>query len=770
MAKTTKPKKTSFKKLIRWFWILVFAGLGSFALLIFAAAMGWLGKLPSIEELENPKSNLASQIISSDDMVLGKFFAQNRTHVEYEELSPYLINALVATEDERYYSHSGVDVEALVRAVAKMGSAGGGSTISQQLAKMLFHDPAQSKFARLSQKVKEWVISVQLERKYTKEEIIAMYFNRFDFLNLAVGVQSASTIYFSKKPADLEIHEAAMLVGMAKNPSLYNPLRNAEGTRGRRNIVFLQMERNEVITRAERDSLRELPLGLEYNPASHNTGTATYFREELRSFMKDWVSKNKKADGTEYNIYTDGLKIYTTVDFKMQKYAEEAMEEHMANLQRVFFLKEEGRKTAPFHGINQDRIDRLLTAAKKRSGMYRSLKRAGMSKDSIDIVFNTPKEMTVFSWKGDIDTTMSPMDSIRYYKYFLQTGFMAMEPQTGYIKAWVGGINYRHFQYDHVKTGQRQVGSTFKPFVYATAMRQLHLSPCYEVADVQTCIEKGQFDLLKDWCPKNSDGKYGGVLTLKEALGRSKNTVTTYLMKQVGPEPVSQLAKEMGVKSDIPIQPAIALGTPDLTVYEMVGAYGTFANKGVYTEPIMVTRIEDKNGVVLAEFTPDSKDVMSEEQAYVLLDLLQGVTTSGGSGARLRSRGGSYLNDVVTGFPYAFDYSTQIAGKTGTTQDNSDGWFMGVVPNLVAGAWVGGEDRDIHFSGIYYGQGATMALPIWALFMKKVYADGKLGVTPTDKFEKPVEKLSIELDCEKYKQQNTGNPFNESSPEGMFND
>lgn len=767
---TTKPKKTSFKKLIRWFWILVFAGLASFSLLIFATAMGWLGKLPSIEELENPKSNLASQIISSDDRVLGKFFAQNRTHVEYEELSPHLINALVATEDERYYSHSGVDVEALVRAVAKMGSAGGGSTISQQLAKMLFHEPAQSKFARLSQKVKEWVISVQLERQYTKEEIIAMYFNRFDFLNLAVGIQSASNIYFSKNPEDLELHEAAMLVGMAKNPSLYNPMRRGEETRGRRNIVFLQMQRNGLITQAERDSLRELPLGLDYNPASHNTGTATYFREQLRAFMKDWVSKNKKPDGEEFNIYTDGLKIYTTIDFNMQKYAEEAVQEHMSNLQRVFFMKEEGRKTAPFHGINQARIYRLLEAAKKRSGLYRTLKNRDTPKDSIELIFNTPREMTVFSWKGDIDTTMTPMDSIRYYKYFLQTGFMAMEPQTGYIKAWVGGINYRHFKYDHVKTGQRQVGSTFKPFVYATAMRQLHLSPCYEVADVQTCIEKGQFDLLKDWCPKNSDGKYGDVLTLKEALGKSKNTVTTYLMKQVGPEPVRQLAQEMGVKSEIPNQPAIALGTPDLTVYEMVGAYGTFANKGVYTEPIMVTRIEDKNGVVLAEFTPESRDVMSEEQAYVLLDLLQGVTTSGGSGVRLRTRSGSYQNDVVTGFPYAFDYNTQIAGKTGTTQDNSDGWFMGVVPNLVAGAWVGGEDRDIHFSRIYEGQGATMALPIWALFMKKVHADSQLGVTPTDKFEKPNEKLSIELNCEKYKKQNS-NPFNDSGDiDGMFND
>lgn len=750
-----------FSSYVKWFWILLLGGMFSIFLVVALTALGAFGELPTFEEIENPKSNLASQIITSDGEIMGKFYLENRTHSDYENLSPHLINALVATEDERYYQHSGVDFEALARAVIKLGSDGGGSTITQQLAKQLFHNRPGTAIERIKQKFKEWVIAAQLERQYTKQEIIAMYFNQFDFLYQAVGINSASKIYFNTIPDSLTMEQSAILVGMAKNPSWYNPRRDTARMKGRRNIVYRQMLRNNIINEKQRDSLRKRPLEIDFTREGHLDGMAPYFREYLRSYMLNWVNENPKADGSKYNIYTDGLKIYTTIDYRMQTYAEEAVNEHFSNLQRVFFKMEKGRKMAPFHNVNEEQVENLLKTAMRRTPRYRGLKKAGVSQDSIDRSFNKPRPMTVFSWNGDIDTVLSPLDSIRYYKYFYQTGMISVEPQTGFVKAWVGGIDYKHFKYDHVKQGKRQVGSTFKPFVYATAIKQKHYSPCFEVPNVLTCIEKGKFGLLKDWCPKNSDDKYGGVHTLKSALAGSINTVTTYLMKQVGPEPVVRLANSMGVKSEIDLQPSIALGTVDLSVYEMAGAYTTFANKGVYTEPIMITRIEDKNGVVLQEFSPMTNEVMSEEDAYIILDLLKGVSQTG-TGARLRRASGRYSNDVVTGFPW--DFTNPIAGKTGTTQNNSDGWFMGVVPNLITTVWGGCEDRAAHFGSVYYGQGATVALPAWALYMEKCYADPKLKISTAD-FERPLEPLEVELNCNVYDDGETGGLPIENDPE-----
>ncbi|HBF19892.1 MAG: penicillin-binding protein [Owenweeksia sp.] len=744
MAVKKKKKDNDFSSYVKWFWILILSGIGAVVLCILLAAVGAFGPLPSFKEIENPRSNLASQIITSDHQLLGKFYLDNRTHADYEELSPHLINALVSTEDERYYEHSGIDFEALARAVVRLGGAGGGSTITQQLAKQLFHNPANSFLERIPQKFKEWVIAVQLERQYTKQEIIAMYFNQFDFLYQAVGINSAASIYFNTTPDSLSLEQSAVLVGMAKNPSWFNPVRDTERMKERRNVVYRQMVRNDMLTQAEYDTLKERPIQLDFKREGHLEGLAPYFREYLRSYMKEWIDEHPKPDGSKYNLYTDGLKIYTTIDYRMQKYAEEAVTEHMSNLQQIFFKKEKDRKYAPFHNVTEDEIDRIMERAMRRSERYKSMKRAGVPQDSIELAFNTPIQMSIFTWDGDKDTVMSPLDSIRYYKYFYQCGMMSVEPKTGFVKAWVGGINYEHFKYDHVKLGKRQVGSTFKPFVYATAIKQKHYSPCFKVPNVLTCIEAGKFGLLKDWCPQNSDHEYGGEYTLKYALANSVNTVTTYLMKQVGPEPVVRLIKEMGIEDDFDVQPAIALGTVDISVYDMVGSYTTFANKGVYNEPIMITRIEDRNGVVLQEFIPRSNEVMSEEDAYVVLDLLKGVT-QGGTGTRLRTGSNySHLNYAVTGAPYQF--KNPIAGKTGTTQNNSDGWFMGVVPNLITGVWAGCEDRAAHFGGTAYGQGATVALPVWALYMKKLYADEKLGISKDD-FERPESPLSIDLYC-----------------------
>ena len=540
-----------------------------------------------------------------------------------------------------------------------------------------------------------------------------------------------------------------MLIGMLQNSSLYDPIRRPEITKNRRDLVLMQMTKNNYITEKEEDSLKSLPLTLDYTPQSHRQGLATYFRSYLRGFMKDWTSKNFKNDSTKYNLYVDGLKIYTTINSKMQKYAEESVKEHMKNLQKEFFIQTDTLSTAPFLDLKEDEEETIMKRAMRRSERWRKSKLSGMTNQEIEDSFNMPVDMTVFSWDGDIDTIMSPVDSIRYYKHFLRSGMMSMNPKNGHVMAWVGGINYRHFQYDHVMLSKRQIGSTFKPFLYATAIDQLKLSPCDMLPDLIHCIEPYKYGNPEPWCPTNSSDKYGGMRTLSNALANSKNTISAQLIDKVGPRPVANLARNLGVSSNIPNVPAIALGTPDLSVYEMVGAYGAFANKGIYVEPVMVTRIEDKNGAIVYQSKPNTKDVISEESSYVTLKLLEGVTKFG-SGARLRhniaeDERNYVYNNVVTGYPYKFE--NDIAGKTGTTQNQSDGWFIGMVPNLVTGVWVGGEDRSIHFKEIAYGQGATMSLPIWALYMNKCYADEELNVSK-DSFPEP-EVLNIELDCSK---------------------
>ena len=707
--------------------------------------------MPDFRQLENPKTNFASEIISSDNKVLGKYyFNDNRTPIEYEDINPETINALIAIEDERFYSHPGIDLKATLRAIVFLNQRGGASTITQQLARQLFVGVrSRNIFQAITQKIKEWVIAVRLEKQYTKEEILTMYLNIYDFGYYGDGIKSASNIYFSKEPMDLKVEESAMLIGMLQNSSLYDPIRRPEITKNRRNLVLMQMSKNNYITKKEEDSLRTLPLTLDYTPQSHRQGLATYFRSYLRGFMKDWTSKNFKNDSTKYNLYVDGLKIYTTINSKMQKYAEESVEEHMINLQKEFFIQNDTLSTAPFLDLEKEEEETIMKRAMRRSERWRKSKLSGMTNEEIEESFNKAVDMTVFSWNGDIDTIMSPIDSIRYYKHFLRAGMMSMNPKNGHVMAWVGGINYRHFQYDHVMLSKRQIGSTFKPFLYATAIDQLKLSPCDMLPDLIHCIEPYKYGNPEPWCPTNSSDKYGGMRTLSNALANSKNTISAQLIDKVGPRPVADLARNLGVSSNIPNVPAIALGTPDLSVYEMVGAYGAFANKGIYVEPVMVTKIEDKNGTIVYQSKPNTKDVISEESSYVTLKLLEGVTKFG-SGARLRhniaeDERNYVYNNVVTGYPYEF--KNDIAGKTGTTQNQSDGWFIGMVPNLVTGVWVGGEDRSIHFKEIAYGQGATMSLPIWGLFMNKCYADEELNVSK-DPFPEP-EVLNIELDCSK---------------------
>ena len=717
----------------------------------YLASQGKFGEMPDFRQLENPKTNFASEIISSDNQILGKYyFNDNRTPVNYDEINKETIDALIATEDERFYSHPGIDLKATLRAIVFLNTRGGASTISQQLARQLFVGVRSRNIIQaIGQKIKEWVIAIELEKQYTKEEIITMYLNIYDFGYYGDGIKSASNIYFSKDPIDLKIEESAMLIGMLQNSSLYDPIRRPEITKKRRNLVIMQMTNNDYLSEKEKDSLQKLPLELNYTPQSHRQGLATYFRSYLRGFMKDWSNNNFKKDGSKYNLYVDGLKIYTTINSKMQQYAEESVIEHMGNLQKEFFIQNDTVSSAPFSDIEEEEEDAIIKRAIRRSERWRKSKLGGKTNDEIEKSFNIPTKMTVFSWEGDIDTLMSPTDSIRYYKHFLRAGMMSMNPKNGHVMAWVGGINYRNFQYDHVMQSKRQIGSTFKPFLYATAIDQLKLSPCDMLPDLIHCVEPYKYGNPEPWCPTNSSDKYGGMRTLSNALANSKNTISAQLIDKVGPKPVADLARNLGVSSRIPNVPAIALGTPDLSVYEMVGAYGAFANKGIYVKPIMVTKIEDKNGTIIFQSKPETKDVLSEESSYVTLKLLEGVTKFG-SGARLRhdipedERNYVYKN-VVTGYPYKFQNA--IAGKTGTTQNQSDGWFIGMVPNLVTGVWVGGEDRSVHFKEIAYGQGATMSLPIWGLFMNKCYEDEELQVSKED-FDEP-EILSIELDCSK---------------------
>ncbi|HKJ06547.1 MAG TPA: transglycosylase domain-containing protein [Flavobacteriaceae bacterium] len=743
----SKKSNRTFKEYVKWMWITILGGTGFIIFIFLLASWGIFGKLPTFEELENPDNDLATEIIAMDGVTLGKYFKENRTSVKYKDLPQNLIDALVATEDERFFEHSGIDFKATVRAVVKMGKDGGGSTITQQLAKLLFHgEGAKNLSQRVIQKIKEYVIAVRLERQYTKEEILAMYLNTQDFLFQAVGIKSAAKIYFNKEPKDLTVEESAVLVAMLKNPRQFNPHRerSKEKSFERRNVVLNQMVKYGYLNNEVKDSLKTQPIELDFTPEGHAHGTATYFREHLRDFMKKWIKDNPKPDGSPYSLHSDGLKIYVTIDSRMQTYAEEAVAEHMANLQRVFFKQQKYNKTAPFYDITKSQVEATITQAMKRSNRWRRMKRDGASEKEIRKSFDTKTDMEIFTWKGEVDTIMTPRDSILYYKHILRSGLLSIEPQTGYIKAWVGGINYKHFQYDAVEQQKRQVGSTFKPFVYATAINQLNLSPCQKFPNIPYTINKDKYKMPKNWTPKNATSKYGGMLTLKQALANSVNVITARLIDMVHPINVANLAHRAGIKSEIPEVPSIALGSVDLSLYEMVGAYSTFANKGLQIEPMMILKIEDKNGTLLEEFVPNVSEVLNEESAYVILNLLEGVTQSG-SGVRLRSKWGRYPDDVATGYPYEF--TNPIAGKTGTTQNQSDGWFMGIVPNLATGVWVGGEDRATHFSSITFGQGATMALPIWALYYQKLYADEGLNVS-NGEFEKP-DQISIELDCSK---------------------
>jgi len=746
----------SFKRLINILWGIIFSGIIIVVIIFYKAANGYYGPMPDLQQLENPKTNLATQIFSTDGVVLGKYYYEdNRTPIEFDDLPENIVNGLIATEDERFFLHSGIDWRRTISAFIFLGKRGGASTITQQLARQLFVGVrSRNLYEAVIQKVKEWVLSVQLERRYTKKEIIAMYLNIYDFGYNADGIRSASKIFFNTTPKNLKIEQSATLVGMLKNSSYYNPLRRPELVKRRRNIVFKQMKRNGFLTSQESDSLTKMNLEIDYTPESHREGLATYFRAYLQDFMKKWIKQNPKENGETYNLYRDGLKIYTTIDSELQKIGEHSVSSHMKNLQKEFFRQntKQINETAPFLDLRTGQIDTLLERTAYRSERWRNKTNAGWSKDKILKNFNEPAPMTVFSWKGEIDTIMTPLDSIKYYKYFLRSSMMSIEPQTGHVKVWVGGYNYKHFQYDQVKQGRRQIGSTFKPFLYATAIDQLKLSPCDILPDALFCIEPMKHGNIDAWCPKNSGDKYGKNRTLKNALANSVNTVSARLMDKVGPRPVIDLVRKMGISSRIPAVPSIALGTPDISLFEMVGAYGTFANKGIYVKPVMISRIEDKNGTVIYESVPETQDVISEEAAYVTISLMKGVTEHG-SGARLRHAGLEKENyiykNVVSGYPYIFE--NPIAGKTGTTQNQSDGWFMGIVPNLVTGVWVGGEDRSIHFKDIAYGQGATMALPIWGQFMKEVYLKPELGISSEDFIEPEI--LTIPLDCDKYIQE-----------------
>ncbi len=752
---TTNKKPNKF---LTWIWRLFFGGLIMLFLLFFLTSLGLFGKLPTFEQLENPQNDLASQVISEDGKTIGKYFKENRTPVKFKELPKNLVNALIATEDARFYEHSGIDVRGTIRAVAFLGSKGGASTITQQLAKLLFHEKPNSLPKRLIQKVQEWIIAIRLESQYTKEEIIAMYLNKMGFLYHATGIRSASRIYFGKEPKDLNQQESAVIVAMLKNPRQYNPKRKASKDKAyrRRNTVLNQMTKYGYLTKKVSDSLKKLPTVLNFSPEDTNDGMATYFREYLRKYLVKWVKNNPKPDGTEYNIYRDGLKIHVSIDSRMQKHAEDAMKEHMTNLQSEFdkyqatrYKKIKGKKIPnkkiPFsNDLTMSDIDRIMKRAMKNSNRWHRMKKAGVSEKEIEASFHKKTEMKIFSWKGEIDTLMTPYDSIKYHKAFLKTGILSIEPQTGHVKAWVGGINHKHFKYDAVKQQERQVGSTFKPFVYATAINQLKYSPCRKIENSPFIMPKGRFGIPEDWVVHNAGDKYDPPLrTMKNALANSVNVISARLIDAVSPSNVVKLARSMGIKSkNLEANPSIALGAVELSLYEMVGALGTFVNKGMHIKPIMILRIEDKNGTVLESFTPKSNEVMSAESAYAILSLMQGVTQAG-TGMRLRTSG--KYPKTITGHPYKF--TNPIAGKTGTTQNQSDGWFMGMVPNLATGVWVGADDRAVHFPDITRGQGASMALPIWALYYKRLYADETLHVSDKD-FPKPA-NITIELDCDK---------------------
>ena len=765
-------KDHSFHNYIKIFWSLFGIGILMIILLFTLVANGKLGFMPSLTELENIETSLASEVYSCDGVVIRKFFyKENRTYVPYEQISQNVITALIATEDERFYHHSGIDVRGLLRVfkgvVTGNESSGGGSTISQQLAKMLFpREEMDHKLNLAFRKFREWVIAVKLERNFTKEEILTMYLNKFDFLNLAVGIKSAAQIYFGTTPDHLTLEQASMLIGMAKNPSLYNPVRRPEIVKQRRNVVLNQVRKYGSISTAECNALKSQPLSLSYHKEDFKSSPGIYFTEYLRTtlmaqkperakygawqnqqFREDsiewatnplygWCHKNPKPDGTSYNIHSDGLKIYSTIDMRMQKYAEYAIRQHLSvEIQPVFNQRLRGLRNRPFpNSMSDEEARNLLNIAVRQSEHYRQLKSQGLSQDEIQREFRKPAEMTVFSWRGEIDTTMTPLDSVKYSLGFLRSAMMTMETKTGHVKAWVGGPNYKYFMYDMVKLGKRQVGSTVKPFLYTLAMQNGY-SPCTLVPNAE------QTFYLADgttWTAKNSaNTDYDGqMVTLKWGLANSVNQVSGWVMKQFNPESMANMMRKMGITSPIDAVPSMFLGTSDVSIYEMVGAYGTYANHGVYTKPIFVTRIEDKNGNVLARFSPDHHDAIDPKTAYLMLNLMEGVVNEGTS-QRLRREGLIYGN-----------LTADIAGKTGTTQNQSDGWFMGITPELVTGVWTGGDLRAIHFEGLTMGQGANMALPVYGYFMNKIYRDPTLGYSQSTRFEAP-EGFRMDLDCSK---------------------
>ena len=749
MAEVKKETKDKKKKVeakqqgIRWYlvvlWTLFVIGVTSVFGLFYGIYHEWFGDMPTFEELENPSTNLATEIISADGKVLGTYYIENRSNVSYSELSPHLVEALLAIEDIRFYEHSGIDQRALLRVVFGLATGsdkGGGSTLTQQLAKNLFPRGENLSTPQLViRKFQEWVTATKLEYNYSKDEIIAMYLNTVFFGHNAYGIKKASETFFNLEPKDLNIEQAALMAGVVNAPSRFSPIRNPERALQRRNLVISQMATYGFITPEERDSISQIPIDMSnFGVLDHNTGQATYLREHLRMALTEWSKTRTKADGSNYNIYKDGLKIYTTIDSRMQRYAEEAVREHLAlDLQPAFDRHWKGYTNAPF-SLEKEEVESLMELSMKRSERYRKMRNAGISMDSIKRNFKTPTEMTVFSWDGPIDTIMTPMDSMRYYKSFLQSSLMSVETRTGHVKAYVGGIDYKFFKYDHVTQARRQVGSTFKPFLYTLAMQEGEYTPCTTVPNISYSIEMpdGKF-----WEPRDA-GKsmFGEEVTLKWALAHSNNRISTYLMKRFGPEAVIEMARRMGVTSDIPAVPSICLGVCDISLYEMVGAMNTFANQGVYIKPMFITKIEDKNGNVIEYFDTEEVEAMDKVTAYKMIELMKGVVQSG-TGVRLK---------------YKYGLRNPIAGKTGTTQNQSDGWFMGITPNLTTGIWTGAEDRAVHFRTIGLGQGSNMALPVWAIYMQKVYADNTLDISKGD-FPKPLSDVALEFDCELYEQE-----------------
>jgi penicillin-binding protein 1A len=758
------------KKITKWFWILITFPI---ALLLFMVLLVWMfADIPSFKELEDPDNKLATQIIAEGGEILTTFHIENRTYVSYEDLSPNLVHAAVSTEDIRFYKHSGIDFISLGRVLFKTillrrSSQGGGSTITQQLAKTLYPRvemkrkiPGIYQIRMVWTKLKEWITAVKLERDYTKEEIMTMYLNSIFFGSSAYGVRSAAETFFGKPPAELTVEESAMLIGMVNKPTRYNPVLNPEKALQRRNFVIGQMQKAGFISREERDSIRQVPIELNYEVQDHNAGLAPYFRDMIRRVMSakeprrsdygvredysadslawisddlyGWLEKNRKTDGSSYNLDQDGLRVYTTIDYKMQKYAEEAVAERIRDLQKDFENDLKSKTNKPFsNDIDEETRNRVMRQARRWSDRYRMLKEEGKNESEILKTFSVPVKMRVFAYnqKGYVDTTMTPNDSIRYYKSLLRTAFVAMEPGTGHVKAYVGGPNYRWFKYDHARQGKRQVGSTIKPFLYTLAMQE-GMTPCTKVVNLpQTFItESGTV-----WTPRSEDKEdfIGETVTLKWGLTNSSNNISAYLMKQFGPHAMADMMRKMGIQSRIDEVPALCVGPADLSLFEMVAAYNTFPSKGVYVSPLLVTRIEDRQGNVLSEFTNRKREAISEQTAYLMTNLMQGVV-QGGTAVRLR---------------YRYNLMGEIAGKTGTTNDNADGWFIGFTPTLTAGVWTGAEDRQVHFQSITYGQGAHMSLPTWALFMQKVIADGTLGVSASDRFIAPA-GMDLNLNCD----------------------